>query len=45
MIKEYYITFEIAKLLKEKGFNPQPDMNSWICCMYDEAAIKYSLEN
>ena len=36
MIKEDYITFEIAKLLKEKGFNPQPDSNAGLFVMYDE---------
>lgn len=36
MIKEAYVSFELAKLLKEKGFNSLPDNNKWMCCMYDE---------
>ena len=36
-IKEDYVSFEIAKLLKEKGFGEG--------CRACEAAIKYYLEN
>ena len=36
MMREDYITFEIAKLLKEKGFNPQPDSKNGLFCMYDK---------
>ena len=34
---EDYVSFETAKLLKEKGFNvPSFKPNEWIFCMYDE---------
>ena len=37
MIKEDYVSFEIAKLLKEKGFPfPSTNFEDWVCCMYDE---------
>lgn len=36
MIKEAYVSFEVAKLLKEKGFNISIDSKNWIYCMYDE---------
>lgn len=37
MIKEDYVSFEIAKLLKEKGFDiPSFNPEEWPCCMYDE---------
>lgn len=39
MLKEDYISFELAKLIKEKGFNISnisPGIGNWICCMYDE---------
>ncbi len=36
MIQEAYVSFEIAKLLKEKGFNIPLDSKNWLCCMYDE---------
>lgn len=36
MIKEAYVSFEIAKLLKEKGFNILLDSKNWLCCMYDK---------
>lgn len=36
MIQEDYCSFEVAKLLKEKGFNIPIDSKNWICCMYDE---------
>lgn len=35
-IAEDYCSFELAKLLKEKGFNISLDSEDWICCMYDE---------
>ena len=38
-IVEDYISFEVAKLLKEKGFNISNislGIKNWICCMYDE---------
>lgn len=37
MMTEDYVSFEIAKLLKEKGF-PLPSINykDWVFCMYDE---------
>lgn len=35
-ITEDYCSFDIAKLLKEKGFVlPSTDYRDWICCMYD----------
>lgn len=36
MITEDYVSFELAKLLKEKGFNISINSKDWICCMYDE---------
>ena len=39
-IVEDYISFEVAKLLKEKGFNISNislGIKNWICCMYDES--------
>lgn len=36
MIQEDYVSFEVAKLLKEKGFNIPLDSKNWACCMYDE---------
>ena len=36
MITEDYVSFETAKLLKEKGFNISLDSKDWVCCMYDE---------
>lgn len=37
MITEDYVSFETAKLLKEKGFNvPSLKLEEWIFCMYDE---------
>lgn len=36
MLKEDYVSLEVAKLLKEKGFNISLDSKNWICCMYDE---------
>lgn len=37
IITEDYISFETAKLLKEKGFSvPSLNYKDWMCCMYDE---------
>lgn len=36
MIKEIFVSFELSKLLKEKGFNPLPICEDYIPCMYDE---------
>ena len=37
MITEDYVSFETAKLLKEKGFLlPSTNFRDWVCCMYDE---------
>jgi len=36
MVTEDYVSFEVAKLLKEKGFNISFMSKDWICCMYDE---------
>lgn len=37
MIEEDYVSFETAKLLKEKGFDiPSFNPEEWPCCMYDE---------
>lgn len=37
MITEDYISFELAKLLKEKGFLlPSINFRDWLFCMYDE---------
>lgn len=36
MINEDYVSFEIAKLLKEKEFNISINSKNWLCCMYDE---------
>lgn len=34
---EDYVSFETAKLLKEKGFPlPSTNFRDWLCCMYDE---------
>lgn len=38
MVKEAYVSFEVAKLLKEKGFNGE--CNYYYRC-HDEALIKY----
>lgn len=41
-IAEDYCSFEVAKLLKEKGFdisNISPGIKNWICCMYDENGV------
>ena len=36
MVTEDYVSFEVAKLLKEKGFVlPSTDYRDWLCCMYD----------
>ena len=36
-IKEDYVSFEVAKLLKEKGFPlPSTNFEDWVFCMYDE---------
>ena len=36
-ITEDYVSFEVAKLLKEKGFPlPSTNFRDWLCCMYDE---------
>lgn len=36
-IKEDYVSFETAKLLKEKGFPiPSNSFEDWVFCMYDE---------
>ena len=37
MITEDYVSFEVAKLLKEKGFDvPSYKPEEWLFCMYDE---------
>lgn len=36
MIKEIFVSFELSKLLTEKGFNPLPIGEDYIPCMYDE---------
>lgn len=36
MINEDFCSFEIAKLLEEKGFNISLNSKDWLCCMYDE---------
>lgn len=37
IIIEDYVSFETAKLLKEKGFSvPSFNYKDWMCCMYDE---------
>ena len=36
MITEDYCSFEVAKLLKEKGFDIPIDCKNWLCCMYDK---------
>ena len=36
MIKEAYVSFEVSKLLKEKGFDIPIDCKNWLCCMYDK---------
>ena len=37
MITEDYVSFETAKLLKEKGFElPSLVPEEWVCSMYDE---------
>ena len=37
MMTEDYVSFETAKLLKEKGFPlPSTNFRDWLCCMYDE---------
>ncbi len=36
MIKEDFVSFEVAQLLKEKGLNMPLNSKDWICCMYDE---------
>jgi len=33
---EDYVSLEISKLLKEKGFNISLDSKNWLFCMYDE---------
>lgn len=38
IIKEDYVSFEVAKLLKEKGFHiSSTNFRDWLCCMYDES--------
>lgn len=37
MSKEQYVTFDVAKLLKAKGFNPKRGgLDDGLFCMYDE---------
>lgn len=37
MMIEDYVSFETAKLLKEKGFPlPSTNFRDWVFCMYDE---------
>ena len=38
-IKEYYVSFEIAKLLKEKGFNCGTQY-----CYYNDETLSYNLD-
>lgn len=44
MITEDYVSFETAKLLKEKGFKPPHDYRKWLPNMYtDNDEIKWSV--